>query len=87
MNEAKHEDEVRETMTTAQVANRLGISVASVRRRVDSGALAATWTFAGEARRDVNGNKLRGHRRVFTDSVVAYEKRMREAAESAREDG
>jgi hypothetical protein len=87
MDEAKSQGETRETMTTMQVAKRLKISPASVRRRVDSGELQGTWSLNGAVHLDVNGNQLRGHRRIFVDSVEAYERRAQEAeAATARQD-
>lgn len=65
-------------MTTAQVAKRLGISIASVRRRVDDGSLEGFFTAPEAGLADRRGHRLRGHRRVFVDSVEAYEAELRQ---------
>jgi DNA-binding Lrp family transcriptional regulator len=80
MESCEEKSAARETMTTQQVADRLGISVASVRRRVDDGTLEGFFTAPGAGLEDSRGRKLRGHRRVFVDSVVAYEQWQRDGA-------
>lgn len=65
----------RETMTTGQAAARLKISLASLRRRVDAGVIEA-YREAKVVDTDIRGFKLRGHRRVFVDSVEAYERAL-----------
>jgi hypothetical protein len=72
----------RETMTTGQAAKRLGISLASLRRRVDAGVIEA-YREAKVVDTDIRGFKLRGHRRIFVDSVEAYERWVREQAASS----
>lgn len=70
-------------MTTAEVAKRLGISIASVRRRVDDGSLEGFFTAPDAGFADRRGHKLRGHRRVYVDSVEAYEAAVRQQAVEA----
>jgi hypothetical protein len=67
----------RATMTTGQAAKRLGMTTAMVRRRLQSGALEGYFTDPDSGRTDTNGNPMRGHRRVFVDSVEAYEVKLR----------
>lgn len=67
----------REVLTTAQVAERLGISVASVRRLVDGSVLEGFWTAPNAGFQDSRGFALRGHRRVYADSVERYEREAR----------
>lgn len=79
MRSSENTNTKRETMTTGQAAKRLGISLASLRRRVDAGVIEA-YREAKVVSRDINGHPLRGHRRVFVDSVEAYERSVREQA-------
>jgi hypothetical protein len=82
MSEAKTQDsganELRATMTTAEAANVLGLSRATVIRLCDANeenpevGIEHTWTSPGLGRTDVSGNSLRGHRKLFVDSVRAY---------------
>ena len=82
MSEAKTQgsgaNELRPTMTTNEAAEMLGLSRATVIRLCDANeenpeiGIAHTWTSPGLGRTDVSGNKLRGHRKLFTDSVRAY---------------
>ena len=73
----------RETMTTGQAAKRLGISKASVARRVDAGVLEG-FRRPGVVAKDINGHALRGYRFVYVDSIEAYERFVRGEVESGR---
>lgn len=69
-------------MTTGQAAKRLGISKASVARRVDAGVLEG-FRRPGVVAKDINGHALRGYRFVYVDSIEAYAKWLAdEAAQS-----
>lgn len=78
MSEANEAPDLRPTMTTNEAANILGLSRATVIRLCDANeanpavGIAHTWTSPGLGRTDVNENKLRGHRKLFADSVRAY---------------
>jgi hypothetical protein len=64
--------EPRETMTTEQAAKILDTSRATVIRLCEAGAIEHRWTSPGTGREDRNGHPLRGHRRLYADSVRAY---------------
>ena len=69
-------------MTTGQAAKRLGISKASVARRVDAGVLEG-YRRPGVVAHDINGHALRGYRLVYVDSVEAYERFVHGEVEAA----
>ncbi len=67
----------RETMTMSEAASLLGVSTLSVRRLCNEWeknhevGLAFAWTSPAAGRTDINGHRLRGHRRPFADAVRA----------------
>jgi hypothetical protein len=68
-------DGARETMAIGDAASLLRLSVAQVRKlckiyesNPDEG-LAFAWTSSWVPRTDVNGHRLRGHRRPYRDAV------------------
>jgi hypothetical protein len=67
----------RATMGIGEAASLLGLSVAQVRKLCkayehDPGeGLAFAWTSSWVQRTDINGHKLRGHRRPYRDAVEA----------------
>lgn len=71
----------REVLSVSEAAQRLGMSVQCVRRRVKWEALEAYWTDPASGHKDVNGNQLRGHLRIYADSVEAYLARTAAAAQ------
>ena len=73
-------------MTTGQAAKRLGISKASVIRRVDAGVIEA-YRRPGVVTEDINGHPLRGYRRIFVDSVEAYARWLAEQARASESPG
>jgi hypothetical protein len=78
MSQSDDTPDLRATMTTAEAANLLGLSRATVIRLCDANeenpevGISHTWTSPGLGRTDVSGNALRGHRKLFVDSVRAY---------------
>jgi len=66
----------RETMTTGQAAKTLGVSLREIRALCSLGELEFAWTRAHRVTEDVRGRVLRGHRRVYVDSVQAYAYRI-----------
>jgi excisionase family DNA binding protein len=74
----------RETLTTGQAAQMLGISLPQVRRLCESGAIEFSWTSPGGVPlgTEVRGRELRGHRRLYRDSVEACREQMRGEAKS-----
>jgi orotate phosphoribosyltransferase-like protein len=72
-NEAKR-NEANETMRTGEAAAKLGVSRQTVRRLIERNELDASWSRDSETL-DINGRKIRGHRRVTRASVEAYRER------------
>jgi hypothetical protein len=70
----------RETMAIGEAAALLGLSVAQVRKlckiyeRSPDEGLAFMWTSSWVERTDVNGHRLRGHRRPYRDAVETLAK-------------
>jgi excisionase family DNA binding protein len=62
------------TLSVGQTAQRLGVSVQTVRRLIERGSLRAAWTRSHPAlwSTDAQGRTLRGWRRVDAGSVAAY---------------
>ena len=80
----EYANEGREELTISEAAQRMGISVASARRRFGWGEIEGYWTNPEAGRQDVNGHKLRGHRVVYADSVAAWIKRQKTIRQRAR---
>lgn len=84
-NQGSEISEQRETMAIGDAASLLGLSVAQVRKlckiyeREPSEGLAFAWTSSWVQRTDINGHKLRGHRRPYRDAVEALAKAKQHA--------
>lgn len=74
----------RETLTTGQAAKMLGISLPQVRRLCEAGDIEYAWTSPGGVPLGtaIRGRELRGHRRLYRDSVEACREQMRGEAKS-----
>lgn len=73
----------RETVGVGEAAKLLGLSRPQVRRRLEIGELEGVWRSPWlEPKEDANGNVLRGHRRVFVDSIERYLIRVQQLARS-----
>lgn len=70
-NEISHSED-SETLTTGQAAERLGLSLKEVRTLCEAGELRFFWSRAHRVSHDRNGYELRGHRKIFANSVAAY---------------
>lgn len=85
----------RSDLSTGEAAARIqaalglrSFSRQTLRRLIDEGEISAQWTRPDGATTDVNGHRLRGHRRIDPRSVDAYVARKlaeREAEQSPKE--